>query len=109
MSPWRAQVAPSLERARMKPPLKGMDPGFKLLGLECSYVDAHGFKGSGVAFPFAAGKNILGRDQLNIYESGLRYRVHILSFQESAADSSSPEVDVGFGSIRNRLVHHDVR
>jgi hypothetical protein len=38
-------------------------------------------------------KHVFGGDQLHIYQAGTRDRIQVLSFQESAADSSGPEVD----------------
>jgi hypothetical protein len=62
----------------------------------------------GVAFPGRPGENIGGRNQFYVYKTSLLDGVQVLSLQESAADSSSPQINVGFGPVRHWLVDYDV-
>jgi hypothetical protein len=72
-------------------------------------VGAHSLKGVGVAFPGRPGENIRRGNQLCIHQARLLDGIQVLSLQESAANSSSPQVNVGFGPIRDLLVDYNVR
>ena len=61
-----------------------------------------------VGFPFGSGEDVGGRHQLHVHETGLLDSIQILSFQESSADSSSPQIHVRLGSIRDWFVYHYV-
>ena len=78
------------------------------LPLHRSDVGAHGLECVGVGLAFRTQENVGCRDQLDVGETGLLDGIQVLSFQESAADSSSPKVHVGFGLVRKLFVDHDV-
>lgn len=71
-------------------------------------VGAHSLKGMGVALSLGSSENVGGGHQLQVRETGLLDRIQVLSLQESAADSSCPQVHVGLGPVGHGLVHHDV-
>ena len=54
-------------------------------------------------------KHVLCRHYFHIRQSGASNGIQVLPFQESAADSSGPEVDDLFGCVGDRLVDDYVR
>lgn len=73
------------------------------------YVHSQGLKGLGIALSLGAGKYVHRGHQLHVRKAGLGNGLQVLSFQESPANSSRPEVHVGPGRIGHRPVHHDIR
>jgi hypothetical protein len=59
-----------------------------------------------IAFPSGPGKNISSGNQLDSYKASLLYGIQVLSLQESAANSSSPQINVSLGPVWNLLVNH---
>jgi hypothetical protein len=73
------------------------------------YVYPHGLKGLGIALSLRAGKYVHRGYQLHVSKAGLGNGLQVLSFQESPANSSRPEVHVGPGRVGHRTVHHNIR
>ena len=71
-------------------------------------VGPHGFESVGVSLPLGSGEDVGGRYQLHVHETGLLDSIQVLSLQESSADSSSPQIHVRLGGVRDRFVHHYV-
>lgn len=72
-------------------------------------VGPHSAKGVGVALTSGPCEDVKGGHQLNVYEPSSLDGVQVLSLQESAANSSRPQVHVGLGAIGHRLMQHDIR
>ena len=71
-------------------------------------IGPQSLKGVGVSLPFGTGEDVGARYQLHVHETGLLDSIQVLSFQESSTDSSSPEVYICLGGIRDRFVYHNV-
>ena len=67
-------------------------PGPEGLGFLGSNISAHGLELLGPLAALGAVEHVFGGDQLHIDQTGARDRIQVLSLQESAADSSGPEV-----------------
>jgi len=81
---------------------------FGLLGFSSPDVGAHGLKPVGVLFTRCPQEPVFGGYQFYICQAGARYGIQVLSLQESAADSSGPEVHVLLGPVGHRFVHNYV-
>jgi hypothetical protein len=62
----------------------------------------------GAGFTRGSRKHVDGGNQLHVREAGPLDGVQVLSLQESAADSSGPQVHVGLGAFGHLFVDHDV-
>jgi hypothetical protein len=62
----------------------------------------------GITFHGRPGENVGRGNQFNVYKASLLDGVQVLPFQESAANSSSPQINVGLGSVGDSLVDYDV-
>lgn len=62
----------------------------------------------GAGGPARAGENVDGGHQLHLDKTSLLYGIEILSFQESAANSSGPQCDVGFSGVWDRFMYHNI-
>ena len=69
---------------------------------------AHCLEAVGVNFTLGPQEHVFGGYQLYIGQTGGLYGVQVLSLQESAADSSGPEIHVLLDRIGHRFVDHDV-
>ena len=87
---------------------KGPRAGGTLTWFSGPNVGPQGLEGVGVGFPLGPGEDVGGGYQFHVRETGLLDSIQVLSFQESSADSSGPEVYICLGGIRDRFVHHDV-
>ena len=86
-----------------------MDPK-RVVSLRFSGPDicALGLEPVGVFFTRCPHEHVLGRYQFHIRQSGALDGVQVLSFQESAADSSGPEVHVLLGLVGHLFIGYDV-
>ena len=84
----------------------GPRAGGTLTWLSGPNVGSKSLEGVGVGFSLGTGEDVGGGDQLHVHETGLLDSIQVLSFQESSADSSSPEVYICLGGIRHRFVYH---
>ena len=73
------------------------------------YVCSHGLKLLCPLLALGPRKHVLCRHYFHIRQSGASDGIQVLPFQESAADSSGPEVDDLFGCVGDRLVDDYVR
>jgi hypothetical protein len=62
-----------------------------------------------VSLTLGSSEDVSGGDQFHIDKSSLLNGIQVLSLQESAANSSGPEVYVGFYSVWHHFMHHNVR
>jgi hypothetical protein len=75
--------------------------------LSGSDIGSHSLEGMSIAFPSRTGKDISSGNQLDIYKASLLNGIQVLSLQESAANSSSsPQINVSLGPVRDLLVDH---
>jgi hypothetical protein len=74
--------------------------------LSGSDIGSHSLEGMSIAFPSRTGKDISSGNQLDIYKASLLYGIQVLSLQESAANSSSPQINVSLGPVWDLLVDH---
>ncbi len=79
-----------------------------LSGLEAPNVDPEGLEGAGVALSLSPGEYVDRGHQFHVNETGLLYGVQILSLQESAPDSSGPQIYIRFGAVRHWPMNHHV-
>jgi len=79
-----------------------------LLRLPGADVSCHSPEGVGAGRPARADENVDGGYQLHLDKTRLLYGIEILSFQESAANSSGPQGDVGFGGVWDRFMDHNI-
>ena len=84
----------------------GPRAGGTLTWLSGPNVGSKSLEGVGVGFSLGTGEDVGGGAQLHVHETGLLDSIQVLSFQESSADSSSPEVYICLGGIRDRFVYH---
>ncbi len=78
------------------------------LRLSRAKVDTLGAEVGGARLLRCAAKNFgLPRD-LEADEAGGFYKGLKLCFQQSAGDSTSPEVDVSLGAFRDRFINQDI-
>ena len=77
-------------------------------GLSRAKVDALGSKVGGAGFLGCAAENLGPPRDLEIDEPGVLYQGLELCFQQSAGDSTSPQVDDLFGFLGNGYVYQDV-
>ena len=71
-------------------------------------IGPQSLKGVGVSLPLGSGEDVGGGYQLHVHETGMLDSIQVLSFQKSSTDSSSPQIHVRLGSIRDRFVYDNV-
>jgi hypothetical protein len=90
-------------------PTSDSPPAVQSLRLSRSNVDALDLVLVRFALTCGARERFPSPDNLHINEAGCPDGRDVLSFQESAADSGGPDRDVIAASLRDVLVHDDVR
>ncbi len=82
--------------------------GIVLLWLYSPYVCSHGFELLGACFTPGSCEYVFSGNHFHFPQAGIVDSVQVLSFQESAADSSCPEVHFCLGAVGDRFVDHHV-
>lgn len=70
--------------------------------------DPSGVEVLGVGLVGRSAEDVNHAADARVLESGSLYESDVLLHEERAGDSTGPEIDVGDGIGRQRLLHHDV-
>ena len=76
--------------------------------LPCTEIDSHGAELCGARRLWRAGEDLGAPGDLEIDEPGRDNRCLKLCLQQSAGDSTLPEIDVLFAFVRDCFLHEDV-
>ena len=82
--------------------------GIILLWLYSPYVCSHGFELLGACLTTGSCENVFSGSGFHFPQAGIVDSVQVLAFQESAADSSCPEVYFCLGAVGDQFVDYHV-
>ena len=87
---------------------QGLRPLSLVMRLPCAEVDSHGAELRGARRLWRASVDVAAPGDLEIDEPGSDDRCVKLCLQQSAGDSTLPEIDVLFAFVRDCFLHEDV-